>query len=253
MDIEKEFQEFAKNERKRVAKNAIFAISVLLVIAGAIGGVVFFCLGQSNYWNNSAEAEEAWKNSGWGINQGGKKPIIYIYPTEEIELSVTLGNPQNITCSYPKYEDGWTVKAEPDGDLTDLKTERQLYSLYYECDNKIQFDTYNDGFVVKGSEVAEFLEEKLAILGLNEREAEEFIIYWLPKMEENEYNYIRFATYEEIEENMPLEFSVEPDSVIRVMMVFEGLDEYIEVPEQQLETPSREGFVVVEWGATPLE
>ena len=41
-------------------------------------------------------------------------------------------------------------------------------------------------------------EEKLAILGLNEREAEEFIIYWLPKLESNKYNYIRFATEEEI-------------------------------------------------------
>lgn len=252
MDIEKKYQQFVKKERRRIAKVAIFTVCVLLVIAGAVCGVCLFLLGQSNFWSNKVEAQNmAYKMS--HSQRGGKKPIIYLYPTEEIELSVTLGNPENITCSYPKYDGGWTVKAEPDGNLTDLDTARKLYSLYYECDNKIQFDTYNDGFVVKGTEVAGFLEEKLAILGLNEREAEEFIIYWLPKMEENEYNYIRFATYEEIEENMPLEFSVEPDSVIRVMMVFEGLDEYIEVPEQQLETPSREGFVVVEWGATPLE
>ena len=55
---------------------------------------------------------------------------------------------------------------------------------------------------VKGTDVAEFLEDKLALLGLNEREAEEFIVYWLPKLQENKYNYIRFATMEEINENM---------------------------------------------------
>lgn len=48
------------------------------------------------------------------------------------------------------------------------------------------------------------MEEKLAILGLNDREAEEFIIYWLPKLQENEYNYTIFASMDEINENMPL-------------------------------------------------
>ena len=36
------------------------------------------------------------------------------------------------------------------------------------------------------------------MLGLNDREAEEFIVYWLPKLEENKYNLIRFETAEEI-------------------------------------------------------
>lgn len=30
-------------------------------------------------------------------------------------------------------------------------------------------------------------EEKLEILGLNYKETEEFIVYWLPKLEQNEY------------------------------------------------------------------
>ncbi len=55
-----------------------------------------------------------------------------------------------------------------------------------------------EGFVVKGNQTIQFLEEKLAVLGLNERESEEFIVYWLPKLQKNEYNYIRFATLEEI-------------------------------------------------------
>ena len=125
------------------------------------------------------------------------------------------------------------------------------------CRNTLEVDSSpeksNDGFVVKGNETIEFLEEKLAILGLNEIEAEEFIVYWLPKLQENEYNYIRFATMDEINKNMPLEFSVKPDTIIRVLMQYKGLDNYIEVKEQKLETPERTGFVAVEWGGTEIK
>ena len=112
---------------------------------------------------------------------------------------------------------------------------------------------FEDGFVVKGADTIQFLEEKLAILGLNEIETEEFIVYWLPKLQENEYNYIRFATIDEINKNMPLEFSVEPDNIIRVLMQYRALDSYIEVNEQKLETPERTGFVAVEWGGTEIK
>ena len=97
-----------------------------------------------------------------------------------------------------------------------------------------------------------FLEEKLATLGLNERESEEFIVYWLPKLEANEYNYIRFATEEEIGSNMPLDINPNPDTLIRVLMIFKGLDDPIEVEDQQLITPERKGFVAVEWGGVDL-
>ena len=181
------------------------------------------------------------------------KPIIYLYPNEEMKLSVKLVNSENITCSYPKYVNNWNVFAKPNGDLLDLNTGRSLYSLYYESKNVVKFDVKEDGFIVKGEDAAKFLEEKLAILGLNEREAEEFIIYWLPKLESNKYNYIRFATKEEINENMPLEFSLKPDTVIRVLMTYKGLEKPMDVQEQQLVTPSRTGFVAVEWGGTEIK
>jgi len=183
---------------------------------------------------------------------GSAKPIIYLYPEEETKISVKLGYPNNITASYPKYINGWNVLAKPNGDLIDLDTNRKLYALYWEGLNKIEFPT-NDGFIVKGEDITKFLEEKLEILGLNEREAEEFIVYWLPIMEKNEYNYVRFATQEEINKNMPIEFSKEPDTLIRVLMVFKGLDNPIEIEEQKLEKQVRKGFTVVEWGGVNLD
>ena len=186
------------------------------------------------------------------VNSWGK-PIIYLYPTEETEINVKLTNANRITTSYPKYPlEGWRVLARPDGTLTDLTTNRNLYCLYYEANADSDQSIYKDGFIVKGEEVAEFLEEELAILGLNERETEEFIVYWLPILEANKYNYIRFAEENYINENMPLEITPKPDTVIRVLMEFEGLDEPIEMKEQKLKPKQREGYTVVEWGGTEI-
>lgn len=179
------------------------------------------------------------------------KPIIYLYPTTSTEVEVKLGNPEKLSCSYPKYTNGWRVLANPDGKLIDLETGRKLYSLYWEGIRTDKINL-NEGFVVKGEDTAKFFEEKLAILGLNEYETEEFIVYWLPKMENNKYNFIRFATAEEINDYMPLEFSVEPDSLIRVLMQFKPLENPIQVVEQRLTSPERTGFVVVEWGGSEI-
>ncbi len=181
------------------------------------------------------------------------KPIIYLYPTEEKEVSVKLLNDDMITVSYPQYTTGWNVLAKKDGSLIDLSTNKNLYSLYYECKNQVSFKIENDGFIVKGENVSTFLEEKLSILGLTEKESEEFIIYWLPKLEPNKYNYIRFATINEINTNMPLEINPNPDTNIRILMTFKGLNKPIEVQEQKLIKTERKGFTVVEWGGTEIK
>ena len=181
------------------------------------------------------------------------KPIIYLYPTKDTKVSVKLQYEDNITVSYPKYSNGWNVLAKKDGSLINLGTNKNLYALYYESKNIIDFKIENDGFVVKGENSSEFLEEKLAKLGLTEREAEEFIIYWLPKLEANKYNYIRFATSDEINKNIPLMINPNPDTTIRVLMTYKGIDNPIDVKEQQLVTPERNGFVAVEWGGTEIQ
>ena len=184
------------------------------------------------------------------------KPIIYIYPTQVQNVSVKLGNPELLTCSYPQYEDGWNILAKPNGDLVDLKNNMNLYALYWEGTANKVYDYSNtsklEGFVVKGEDTIRFLEEKLSILGLNEKEREEFIIYWLPQMEDNKYNYIRFETIEEIEKEMPLQIEPKPDTTIRVLMDWKKLDEVIEVKEQELIPVERSGYTVVEWGASVL-
>jgi hypothetical protein len=185
-----------------------------------------------------------------------KKPIIYLYSKVPQDVNVRLEKPENLIYSYPAYNEdtGWNVRVRDDGLLTDQDTGRSLYSLYWEGWNTVREIT-DTGFVVSGSNTAEFLEEKLAMLGLTDREAEEFIIYWLPQMQDNEYNYIRFDTMEEINKVMPLAITPVPDAVIRVWMSFTALEEPIEVREQELVSVDRNAyeelnFYVVEWGGS---
>lgn len=180
------------------------------------------------------------------------KPIIYLYPTETTDVSVKLGAVEKLTHTYPKYVDEWKVRAEPDGNLTDMVSGRKYYALYWEGKNA-NLSQYDDGFVVAKDEVVPFLEEKLARLGLNEREANEFIIYWLPKLESAPYTFVHFGAQEEQNKSMPLDIQPKPDTIIRVLMAFKSLDKPINVKEQVLpETPVRNGFTVIEWGGTDL-
>lgn len=187
------------------------------------------------------------------VKRGVHKPIIYLYPTQEEVITVSLGNQEKITSSYPKYIDGWKVLAKPNGSLKYLKTNQNLYSLYYENIRTINYKVEKEGFCVEGKNTTTFLEEKLAKLGLTEREAEEFIIYWLPKLENNKYNYIRFASKEEINTDMPLNITPSPDTTIRVLMTYKKLNKPINVEEQLITTPERKGFVAVEWGGTEIK
>ena len=223
------------NVPKKKKKFTVLIIVIIIEIAFVVGGL-FFCYYQATMDQGSID-----------------KPIIYIYPTQETEVAVKLEKPEYLTCTYPKYEEkGWKVIAKPDGTLIDKQTGRELYSLYWEGKNSIKLKIEKEGFCIKGENTASFLEEKLSLLGLNAKEQKEFIVYWLPKLEKNKYNYIRFATEEEINENMPIQVTPKPDTIIRVLMVWKGMQKPIEVEKQQLKTPTRTGFTVVEWGGTEL-
>ncbi len=188
----------------------------------------------------------------YGCETDWCKPIIYLYPTTETEIHVKLWNPKNLSHTYPKYNaENWrNVIAQSNWDLENIETWRKLYALYREWKSYAE-DNFEEWFVVKWEDIIPFLEEKLVILWLNEREAEEFIVYWLPQMEDNDWNLIRFETIEEQDENMPLNITPTPDTVIRVMMDWKAIDESIDIPEQELTTPTRTWFTVVEWWGSP--
>jgi hypothetical protein len=180
-----------------------------------------------------------------------KKPIIYIYPEKETEVNVKLDYKGTFTTTYPTYpENGWTVTAKPNGTLTDKKG-KKYYSLFWEGVDDKTF-TLGEGFVVKKEDTAEFLENSLKTLGLNYKEANEFIIYWLPELEKSPYNHVHFST-KEYEELAELIVTPKPETVIRVFMVFQGLDGPVAIKEQKLTPKVRKGFTVVEWGGSEVK
>ena len=191
-------------------------------------------------------------DGGYFGNDMVRKPIMYLYPAQETEVNVILWTPENLLHTYPKYNPAkwWNVVAQPNGDLEDMDTWRKLYALYREWVTYNE-DNFDEWFIVKWEDTISFLEEKLALLWLNEREAEEFIVYWLPEMENNKYNLIRFETKAEQDENMPLNITPTPDILIRIMMDWKAIEEPIDVPEQKLITPERNWFTVVEWWGSP--
>ena len=177
------------------------------------------------------------------------KPVIYLYPEGETEVSVKLNCDGGLTCTYPAYEDGWSVTAQPDGTLTDEAGQTYRY-LYWEGRSETEYD-FSTGFCVAGEDTAAFLEEALAALGLTRAEANEFIIYWLPRMEGNAYNLLSFQT-DAYTDHARLMVTPQPDTVLRVFLAWRPLAAPVDVPAQTLSAPSRQGFTLVEWGGTEL-
>lgn len=178
------------------------------------------------------------------------KPVIYLYPEQETEVSVKLTLDGKLTCTYPAYEDGWKVTASSDGTLTD-KNGRTYNYLYWEGETYADWDM-SKGFCIKGKDTAAFLEDALAKLGLNRREANEFIVFWLPLMQENEYNIISFQT-DVYTNSAVLDINPNPDAQIRVFMAYKASETAGYIEAQALTAPERTGFTVVEWGGTEVK
>lgn len=178
------------------------------------------------------------------------KPVIYLYPKEETGVNVSLELKGKLTCTYPKYEDSWNVTALPDGTIYDKNGQSYNY-LYWEGDVHTAYD-FSQGFCVKGEDTAAFLEDSLRKLGLTRREANEFIVYWLPQMEKNPYNVISFQN-KAYTDAAKLCVAPEPDTVIRIFMAWHGEESFVELPPQKLTAPERQGFVVVEWGGGEVD
>ncbi len=179
------------------------------------------------------------------------KPVIYLYPETEIEVSVRLDFSGKLTCTYPAYNDGWKVLAKPDGTLLVPDTGREYSYLFWEGVTDTEYDM-SEGYVVEGEKTAAFLERVLSEMGLVPREYNEFIVYWLPKMQNNAYNLITFQK-EAYTDSAKLEITPEPDSLLRIFMVYKPLAEPVQVKEPVIVPFERVGFTVVEWGGSEIK
>jgi len=180
------------------------------------------------------------------------KPVIYLYPEEKMEVVVRTW-PKLIEESIPPYNNGWRVIASPDGTLFNLSDGKKYPYLFWEGKSNNPKINRTKGFVIKTEEVENFLAEKLQKLGLNRKETADFIEYWAPRMKSLSYVYVYFMPQPDFDKLIPIEIIPNPDTIIRVYMLFKSLDEPITVHEQEIITPQRKGFTAVEWGGDRAE
>ena len=176
------------------------------------------------------------------------KPVIYLYPENETEINVMFAKPELLTTTYPKFNSSWKVNVKPNGDMYD-ENGRYYYALYYEAKGS-KLNHFEEGFYVEKDDAIDFLEEKLSILGLNERESNEFIMYWLPVLEQNEKSLVYFETTESLQKKNKLIINPKPDSLLRINIHIKKVNKKVSIKEQELPRFERKGFSAVEWGGT---
>ena len=178
---------------------------------------------------------------------GYAKPVLYLYPKENnTKITVEFEKPQLLTTTYPKFASKWNVKANKNGDLYD-QNGKYYYGIYWEENRSTPVD-FTEGFYVTKETAIEFLEEKLDIIGLNKKERNEFIMYWLPILEKNEKNLVYFELTNERQAYNKLNITPKPDSLLRMAIHVKKVNTETNIKEQKLKTFKRKGFTAVEWG-----
>lgn len=186
-----------------------------------------------------------------------KKPAIYLYPSQKSQISIIHNFKGKILNTYPTYTNNWTVIAEPNGNLLNVRDNRYYKYLFWDGVYSFSKEHYQfkSGFYVKNENYVSFLQNRLAIIGLNENEINDFIVYWLPMMSNYKNCFIHFRINDNIDGSSVLETKPKAETVIRVFMEFSGIDNITEAPkiaEQKLPTFIRKGFTLVEWGGAEI-
>ncbi len=173
------------------------------------------------------------------------KPIIYLYPTMATEVTVKLTIKGEDQFYYPAYNDQWKFLAYPNGDL--VFGEKTYNYLFWEAPVGSEIIT-NDGFVVAGKNSTTFLERKLSEIGFTPKEQADFITFWAPKLQQNEFNFIQFIVNDACDQYALMDIFPKPNNLYRIRMLWSIVDGSYQAQKQELPKINRTGFSVLEWG-----
>lgn len=177
------------------------------------------------------------------------KPVIYLYPTQKMTINVKVAPNAWFKYTDPIYPSNWWTVVSDKHSNIEYKWKIYPY-LFWEW-NAIWYEMRNEWFVIINSKISieNFLNDKLSLLGLNQKEISDFKEYWVEKLmlvKEN-YIFITFASKEQQDFDAPLEIYPKPDNIIRVFMDYKWLEKYELVKPLEIKTPIRNWFSVVEW------
>lgn len=176
------------------------------------------------------------------------KPVIYLYPETTTDISVQLSPLGGFTKTEPAYGNGWNVIATPDGTLVNKADGLTYPYLFWEGRGGLYAEPKNY-WVVAQADVPAFLDTTLAKFGFNAQEIADFKEFWVPRMHSAPYYKIGFHGVNVMNAIAPLTLSMQPDTLIRILMDYAELSEAIPSnPPRLPATPVRKGFTVTEWG-----
>lgn len=181
------------------------------------------------------------------VPQGGcAKPVVYLYPTKTQFVNVSVG--ADVSVSVPHYaSNGWqNVLASPSGQL--FYQGQHYDSLFWEGYAEGQYPVINKGVIVAKSDVVATWQKQLAKLNLNQKEINDFVAFWQPRIPSSPYVRISWLTTTDLQRLAPLYVSGGVDTLIRVFLDMEGVQVQQPITPQLLVGIKRTGFTVVEWG-----
>ncbi len=74
------------------------------------------------------------------------------------------------------------------------------------------------------------------------------MVFWSDKIPNKPFIRLTWLTTAQMDQLAPLSITPRPDTIKRVFLDMEGYDTKITLPAQKLESFTRRGFTVVEWG-----
>ncbi|MFA6548043.1 MAG: hypothetical protein WCT11_03835 [Candidatus Magasanikbacteria bacterium] len=235
-DIKKIFEDYNNNLAIAIGKptttyDKFLSEYPLLVVQDGFGRFIKFK--NKNYYFQYAECG---------------KPVIYLYPTKDTNINVKVQPNGGFSKTEPTYLDnGWNVRATPQSDIFNYADNTSYPYLFWE--GKAYDMTFPDaGFVMKKENVGTQMRAILSNLGLVEKEINDFLEFWQPKLEVKPYVYVTFLPQKDFDRLAPLTITPKPDKTIRVFMDYQPLENSITVRPLHIITPTRTGFTVVEWG-----
>lgn len=177
------------------------------------------------------------------------KPVVYLYPEKEMDISVEVFPRGGVTISEPDYNDGWNVTAYPDGSVVNHADGKTYTSLFWESESYGDYIA-EQGFVISDAHKAKELNDILVRYGFNDLEREEFLEYWTVKLQGSDYYFAGLLPQYELDKVAPLEITPAPDKVYRLFFNFFPVEKNFPHMEPVVIPMERDGYVVTEWGGS---
>ena len=223
-------------------KFAVFFLALCL-LCGLLG-----CQGEPPGGEPSASSWVAYLEEQEDV-QYDAKPVIYLYPEETAQVEVALDYDGGLTHTYPAYGDGWQVTAQPDGTLTD-ETGREYYCLFWEGEGRWEYRLL-PGLLRGGAGHRRLFGGRPGPAGPY-RPGGPGVHHLLAAEDGGEPVQSHRLPGEAYTDHARLTVTPEPDTLLRVFMAWQPVEEPVEIPAQELTAPERTGFTVVEWGGVEL-